>query len=152
MQKPKLLFLSTGDSTRSQMAEGFIHALAGDQVLPTSVGIASGDLNPLAVEVMREVGIDISRQAPQDVVHSLKQHFAYVISICDAARERFPIFPLTINLLHWSLIDPSTVDGSYMARREVFRRVRHEIESKVQLLLEDTLHTTTHSLTAVAGH
>jgi arsenate reductase (thioredoxin) len=131
-RKPKILFLSTGNSTRSQMAEGFLRALAGDQFDAVSAGIEPGELNPLAVEVMKEAGIDISKQQSKNVAESLKEHFGYVITVCNMARERAPIFPFTPNLLHWSLEDPSAATGSVAEKKTIFRRVRDEIRDKVK--------------------
>jgi arsenate reductase len=131
-KKPKVLFLSTGNSTRSQMAEGFLHALAGDQFDAVSAGIEPGELNPFAVEVMKEAGIDISKQQSKNVAESLKEHFGYVITVCNMARERAPIFPFTPNLLHWSLEDPSAATGRAAEKKTIFRRVRDEIRDKVK--------------------
>ena len=134
-KKPKVLFLSTGNSTRSQMAEGFLRSLAGDQFDAVSAGIEPGILNPAAVEAMSEVGIDISHQHAKNVAESLKEHFGYVITVCDGARERAPIFPFTPNLLHWSIEDPAIFEGTVEERKQVFRRVRDAIRSKMQEFL-----------------
>ena len=136
-KKPKVLFLSTGNSTRSQMAEGFLHDFAGDRFDVASAGIEPGELNPLAVETMQEAGIDIATQRPNNVVESLKQHFSYVITVCDMARERAPIFPFTPNLLHWSLPDPALITGTTRQQREAFRRLRDAIRAKVQDFLNE---------------
>lgn len=131
-RKPKILFLSTGNSNRSQMAEGFLRKLAGDKVEVVSAGIKPGEINPLAVEVMKEAGIDIARQKPKNVADSLKEHFVYVITVCDMARERAPIFPFTPNLLHWSLEEPAKAEGSVEEKKNAFARVRDSIREKVQ--------------------
>ena len=132
-KKPKILFLSAGNSTRSQMAEGFMRVLAGDRFEAASAGIESNaGANPLAVEVMAQDGIDISRQHSKNVAESLKEHFAYVVTLCDEARERSPIFPFTPNLLHWSFADPSLETGPHEEKLGAFRRVRDEIKTKVQ--------------------
>ena len=117
--KPRVLFFSTGDSSRSQMAEGFLREFAGDDVIPVSTAVRSPDRSPLAVEVMKEVGVDISHQQAEDVRQTLKEHFSYVISLCDSRKERFPIWPFTRNLLRWSLIDPETASGSADQQREI---------------------------------
>jgi arsenate reductase len=130
-RKPRVLFFSTGDSTRSQMAEGFLKALAGDELIGVSTAVQTPERNPLSVEVMKEVGVDISDQHAEALPQSLKEHFAYVITLCDAGRERSPIWPFTRNLFHWSLPDPTTASGSPEERKTAFRRVRDEIRQKV---------------------
>lgn len=129
---PKVLFLSVGNSTRSQIAEGFLRKQAGDRFIAVSAGIEPGAVNPIAVEVMKEGGIDISGQQAKDVKSSLTEHFAYVITVSDDARERSPIFPFTPNLLHWNLEDPAATGGSTEEMRAAFRRVRDQVESKVR--------------------
>jgi arsenate reductase len=125
--RPKVLFLCTGNSARSQMAEGYLRHIAGDNFEPLSAGIQPKGLNPLAVEVMREVGIDISNQRSKDVREFLGQAIPYVITVCDNARERCPIFPLTFKFLHWSFDDPAAAQGSHDEKLTVFRRVRDEL-------------------------
>jgi arsenate reductase (thioredoxin) len=132
LHKPKVLFFSTGDSTRSQMAEGFLNAFAGDKLIGVSTAVQTPERNPLTVEVMKEVGVDISDQQAEALPQSLKEHFAYVITVCDASRERFPVWPFTRNLFHWSLPDPTTAKGSPEERKTAFRRVRDEIRQKVK--------------------
>jgi arsenate reductase len=134
-KKPKILFLSTGNSTRSQMAEGYLRTWAGDRLEVVSAGIEPGTLNPLAAEAMREAGIDISNQRSKNVSDSLKEHFAYVITVCDRARERAPIFPFTPNLLHWSLEDPEAANGSVDDKKQAFLRVRDAIREKVEMFV-----------------
>jgi arsenate reductase (thioredoxin) len=114
------------------MAKGFLEAFAGDKLTAVSTAVRSPDRNPLTVEVMKEVGIDISQQRAEDLAQSLKQHFAYVITVCDASRERFPVWPFTRNLFHWSLPDPTAVNGSAEELKTSFRRVRDEIRQKVR--------------------
>lgn len=125
-KKLKVLFLCTGNSARSQMAEGYLRKIAGDQFEPLSAGIEKG-LNPLAVEAMSEIGIDISRQKSKDVVDFLGQPIPYVVTVCDNARQRCPIFPRTYKFLHWSLDDPAAAAGTHEDKLAVFRRVRDEI-------------------------
>src|SRR5579883_366261 len=124
---PKVLFLCTGNSARSQMAEGYLrHACAG-QFEALSAGIEPKGLNPLAIEVMREIGIDISRQNSKDVVTLLGQHIPYVVTVCDNAKEHYPIFPGTWKFLHWSFEDPAAAEGTQENRVAVFRKVRDQI-------------------------
>ncbi len=129
--KPKVLFLCTGNSARSQMAEGYLRHVAGDQFEPLSAGIEPKGLNPLAVEAMGEIGIDISRQQSKDVVSFLGQYIPYIVTVCDNARERCPSFPRTYKFLHWSLDDPAAAQGSHDERLAVFRRVRDKIARKI---------------------
>ena len=137
-KKPKVLFLSRGNATRSQMAEGFLRTLGGERFEATSAGIAPGKLNPMAIEAMQEAGMDISHQEAKNVKELLKEHFAYVITVCDAARERAPVFPFTLNLVHWSIYDPETEQHSPEDKEKIFRRVRDEIRAKVESFLNET--------------
>jgi arsenate reductase len=137
-KKPKVLFLSRGNATRGQMAEGLLRTLAADRFDATSAGIEPGTLNPMAIEAMREAGVDISRQQAKDVKELLKEHFAYVITVCDLARERAPIFPFTPNLVHWSIYDPESAQHSAEEKKIIFRRVRDEIRAKVESFLSET--------------
>ncbi len=129
---PKVLFLCTGNSARSQMAEGYLRSVAGERFEAMSAGIEPKGLNPLAVEVMEEIGIDISRQKSKDVVSLLGQHVPYVVTVCDNAKERCPIFPGTWKFLHWSLKDPASAAGNREQTLEVFRRVRDEIIAYIE--------------------
>src|ERR1700691_4145369 len=138
-KKPKVLFLSIRDSVRGQMAEGFLRDLAGDRFVATSGGIESaGEIHPMAGEVMAGEGIDITTQRPKNVVEWFKEHFAYVITLADMAKERSPVFPFTPHLLHWSLKDPSLVEGSQEEKRRVFRYVRDEIKASVRRFVKET--------------
>lgn len=139
MSRPKVLFLCTGNSARSQMAEGYLRHVAGDEFEVMSAGIEPKGLHPLAVEVMKEVGIDISRQTSKDVREFLGQAIPYVVAVCDNAKQRCPIFPRTYKFLHWSLEDPAEVAGSHEEKLAVFRRVRDEIRQRIeQELLQPT--------------
>lgn len=129
--KPKVLFLCTGNSARSQMAEGYLRHVAGDEFEAMSAGIEPKELNPLAIEAMNEIGIDISGQTSKDVVKLLGQHIPYVVTVCDNARERCPIFPRTFKFLHWSFEDPAAAQGSHEEKMAVFRRVRDEIAHRI---------------------
>jgi len=129
--KPKVLFLCTGNSARSQMAEGYLRHVAGDFFEPLSAGIEPKGLNPLAVEAMSEIGIDISQQKSKDVVSFLGQYIPYIVTVCDNARERCPIFPRTYKFLHWGFDDPAAAQGTREEKLAVFRRVRDEIAKKI---------------------
>ncbi len=139
MSKAKVLFLCTGNSARSQMAEGHLRNLASSNFEPLSAGIEPKGLHPLAVEVMQEIGIDISQQTSKDVREFLGQAIPYVVTVCDNAKQRCPIFPRTYKFLHWSLEDPAEVTGSHEEKLAVFRRVRDEIRQRIeQELLQPT--------------
>lgn len=131
MANPKVLFLCTGNSARSQMAEGYLRFIAGDKFEAMSAGIEPKGLNPLAVSAMQEIGIDISHQQSKDVVTLLGQSIPYVITVCDDAKERCPIFPRTYKFLHWSFDDPAAAVGTHEQKLAVFRRVRDEIIAQV---------------------
>ena len=132
MLKPKVLFLCTGNSARSQMAEGYLRHQAADRYQALSAGIEPKSLNPLAVEAMREVGIDISGQRPKDVRDLLGEAIQYVVTVCDHAREHCPIFPGTYKFLHWSLDDPAAMVGSHEEKLAVFRLVRDKLMRRIE--------------------
>ena len=129
--KPKVLFLCTGSSARSQMAEGYLRHVAGDQFEALSAGIEPKGLKPLAVEAMSEIGIDISHQKSKDVVSFLGQYIPYIVTVCDNARERCPIFPRTYKFVHWGFDDPAAAQGTREEKLAVFRRVRDEIARRI---------------------
>jgi|SRR5579859_4727818 len=136
-KKMKVLFLSTGNSSRGQMAEGFARKFAGDRVVAVNAAIESPDSNSLVTEVMEEVGVDISGQKPKDTAQSLKEHFGYVVTLYDSALERSPVFPFTTNLIRWSVKDPAATDGPSEEKKEEFRQVRDEIKARVEGLLNE---------------
>ena len=131
MIKTSVLFLCTGNSRRTQMAEGFLRALAGDHYDVVSAGSEETPLDPDAVAAMREVGIDISGQESKAVNRFLGKRFSYVVSLCDREKERScPIFPGAIWRLRWDLEDPSQANTPG-ERRAALRRVRDEIQRHV---------------------
>ncbi len=132
MVRPKVLFLCTQNSCRSQMAEGFLRHLAGDRFEAVSAGARAARVNPDAIRVMKEAGIDISAHRSKDASEFLGQHIAYVVRVCDRAKETCPIFPGAIRYFDWGLDDPATAEGTEAERLAVFRRVRDEIERRVQ--------------------
>jgi len=129
--KPKVLFLCTGNSARSQMAEGYLRHVAGDQYEALSAGIEPKGLNSLAVEAMAEIGIDISHQQSKDVDIFLGEYIPYIVTVCEHAREKCPIFPRTYKFLHWGLDDPAEARGTHDERLAVFRRVRDQLIGKI---------------------
>ncbi len=132
MSKAKLLFLCTGNSARSQMAEGLLRAKAGDRFEAFSAGLEPQPVRPEAVSVMAEIGIDIRDQVSKDVAQYLGQvHFGYLVTVCDQASANCPIFPGVSQRLHWSLDDPAAEAGTEQQRLAVFRRVRDELSSLI---------------------
>lgn len=130
--KPKILFLCTGNSCRSQMAEGFLRHLAGKRFEAASAGTHPSVLNPGAVLAMQEIGADISGHRSKNVAEFLGEQFDYVITVCDRAKESCPVFPGAKATLHWSFDDPAETTGSEEDRRRVFRRVRDEIGARIR--------------------
>jgi arsenate reductase len=131
-RKERVLFLCTGNSCRSQMAEGFLREYGGSEFEPASAGVDPTRINPLAVRVMAEAAVDISQQYSKSVDEMTGQRFDYVITVCDHAREVCPIFPGAVQTLHWSIADPAEAVGAEEERLEVFRRVRDEISERVR--------------------
>ena len=132
MARPKVLFLCTGNSARSQMAEGYLRHVAADEFEALSAGIEPKGLNPLAVEAMREIGIDISVQRSKDVGEFLGHSIPYVVTVCDNAKEHCPVFPGAHCLLHWSCDDPASASGTHDEKLRVFRRVRDQIIGRIK--------------------
>ena len=129
--KPKVLFFSIGSAVRSQMAEGFLRIISGDQVDGKCTAVRP-ESNAMAAEVMREVGVDVSEDGPKEIKELFQEHFTCVITLSDHAKERSPVWPFTRNLFHWSLTDPAAMEGSPEQRREAFRRARDEIQRNVR--------------------
>jgi arsenate reductase (thioredoxin) len=127
----RILFLCTGNSARSQIAEGFLRSMGKAQYAVFSAGTAPKTLHPMAVEVMREVNIDISAQHSKDLNQFVGQQFDYIITVCDRARDNCPTFPGDVVHIHWSFEDPATATGSESERLDLFRRVRNEIRNRI---------------------
>jgi arsenate reductase (thioredoxin) len=120
--KKRILILCTGNSARSQMAEGLFRAKAADSMDVSSAGTKPKGLNPLAVEVMKEMGIDISNHTSKDVSQFEGQKFDLVLTVCDNAKESCPVFP-GAKTIHWSIQDPEGLDSFRNARDELNRRI-----------------------------
>ncbi len=134
MNKQRVLFVCVQNSARSQMAESYLNFLGSDKFEAESAGLEPGSLNPFAVEVMEEDGINISNNKTKDVFDFFKQGkmYSYVITVCDEeAAERCPIFPGVCNRLHWSFADPSLLEGSYEEKLEGTRIIRDRIKNKI---------------------
>lgn len=128
----RVLILCTGNSARSQMAEGLLRHDGGSRFQVWSAGTKPSQVRPEATEVMREVGIDISGHRSKSVDEFTGQEFDYVITVCDNAKESCPVFPGKTQRIHWSFNDPAAVQGDEQARLAVFRRVRDEIRERLR--------------------
>jgi arsenate reductase (thioredoxin) len=132
---PKVLFICVHNSGRSQMCEALLKRYAGDRFDARSAGLEPGELNPLVVEAMAEIGIDISQNKTKSVFDIWKsgELFQYVIAACDAeSAEKCPIFPGPTTRLHWSFHDPSKVTGTHEQKLQKVRQIRDEIATRIQ--------------------
>jgi arsenate reductase len=127
-EKVKVLFLCTGNSCRSQMAEGWARRLRGDNMNVYSAGIAPGTLNQMAVKVMAEAGIDISAQRPKHIDELRDIDFDYVVTLCDEARESCPAFPRKTKLFHKTFEDPTFMIGTEQQIKAAFVKLREQIK------------------------
>ena len=135
MSKKRVLFICVHNSARSQMAEAFLKQLAGDKFEVESAGLEPGKLNPIVVEVMKEVGIDISQNKTKSVFDFYKQgkQYDYVITVCDESQSgACPMFPGKGERLHWGFDDPSSFQGTPEERLEKTRVVRDKIRKKIE--------------------
>jgi arsenate reductase len=133
--KKKVLFVCIHNSARSQMAEAFLNQVCDEEFEAQSAGIEPGKLNPVVVEAMGEIGVDISKNKTKAVFDMLKsgQVFSYVITVCDeTSAERCPIFPGVTTRLHWSFADPSSFGGTHEERLAKTREVRDTIRRKIE--------------------
>jgi len=129
--KARVLFLCTGNSARSQMAEAFLRHYGGDHFEVFSGGLEPQGLHPLTVKVMEEAGFDMSTHTSKPLSKFLGQHFGYLITVCDRAEKNCPIFPGVSMRLYWPFDDPAAVQGTEAEQLEKFRQVRDQIAAKV---------------------
>jgi arsenate reductase (thioredoxin) len=134
--KQTVLFLCTGNSARSQMAEGWLRHLAGKRFEVFSAGTHPVGLNPGSVEVMAEVGIDIAHHRSKSVAEFTGKPFDYVITVCDRAKESCPMWSGARHLVHWSFGDPAA-ETDPLQRRRIFGRVRDEIAAQVRQFVRE---------------
>jgi arsenate reductase len=127
-----ILVLCTGNSARSQMAEGLFRHEGGAGYIVESAGTKPTQVRPEAIAVMREIGIDISSHRSKSVDEFAGRPFDYVVTVCDNAREHCPVFPATTQRIHWSFEDPAAVEGTEQERLDAFRRIRDQIHAKVR--------------------
>ncbi|MFN8145792.1 MAG: arsenate reductase ArsC [Bacteroidia bacterium] len=135
MNRKKILFVCIHNSARSQMAEAFLNTLGADRFEAESAGLEKGTLNPLAVEAMSEIGIDISKNQTKKVFDFYKEGklYTHVITVCDeASAEQCPVFPGIAKQLHWSFSDPSQFQGTKEEKLQQVRVVRDEIRKKIE--------------------
>ncbi len=130
--KKRVLILCTGNSARSQMAEGLLRRAGGDRFEVFSAGVEPSHARPQAIEAMREIGIDISAHRSKSVDEFDGQNFDYVITVCDDAKEQCPVFLGKTERLHWSFEDPAAATGDEAARLAVFRPARDEISVRLR--------------------
>jgi arsenate reductase len=131
----KVLFICTGNSARSQMAEGLLNTLGSGRWRAQSGGLFPSYVHPLAIRAMDEIGIDISQQTSKSMDSFLEDDFDYIVTLCDHAAKACPVFPGQAKRLHWSLEDPAIAVGTIDERLMVFRRVRDEIKKRIEGLI-----------------
>ncbi|MFH2050794.1 MAG: arsenate reductase ArsC [bacterium] len=132
MSKMNILVLCTGNSCRSQMAEGFFREYGKEDVVVKSAGLDPSQVNPTAIKVMQEIGIDISGHKSTSLSEYLNDSFDYIITVCDNAAEKCPVFPGGGNRLHWPFEDPHYAEGTEEEKLDFFRKVRDQIGEKIK--------------------
>ncbi|HKO59531.1 MAG TPA: arsenate reductase ArsC [Pyrinomonadaceae bacterium] len=132
------MILCTGNSARSQMAEGLLRNDAGDRFEVSSAGVEPTQVRPLAIKAMNEIGIDISSHRSKSVDEFNRQNFDYVITVCDNANQQCPMFPGTTKRIHWSIEDPAAAVGNEEEQLKVFQRVRDELREKLREFAQQT--------------
>jgi len=138
MSNPKVLFLCTGNSARSQMAEALLRKYAGDQFDVYSAGLEPRGINPYTVRAMNEIGVDLSGHRSKDVMEYLgRMNFGYVITVCDNAEANCPIFPFVTTRMHWSFEDPARFEGADEDKLAKFREVRDQIDERIRSWLAE---------------
>jgi len=136
MEKPRVLFLCSGNSARSQMAEALLRKAAGDRFEVHSAGLEPTVIHPLTIKVLEEIGIDARQQYAKSLnVYLGKMHFSFLITVCSKAEERCPIFPGAGQRLHWPFNDPAAFEGGQEQRLAFFRSIRDQIAQKIDAWL-----------------
>ena len=141
-RRKRILILCTGNSARSQMAEGLLRHYAGEAFAVESAGIEPSIVRPEAIEVMREIGIDISGHRSKSIDEFTAEPFDYVITVCDNAKQNCPIFPGATRRIHWSIEDPAAVGGAEQNRLEAFRAARDDLRERLGKFIESAKGTT----------
>jgi arsenate reductase len=132
----KLLFVCMGNSARSQMAEGLMNAFGSGHWKARSGGVFPSYVHPLAIQVMEEIGIDLSHQTSKSLSQFLNESFDYIITLCDHVAKSCPAFPGKAKRLHWSIEDPAIIIGTMEERVLAFRRARDEIKNRIEAFLK----------------
>ncbi len=132
----RVLFVCTGNSARSQIAEALLRQYGGDDFAAFSAGTEPKSVNPYTIRVLAEIGIDWSGARSKSVSECLDEPFDYVITVCDRARQTCPVFPGEHNSLHWGLDDPAEVEGSDAERLAAFRRTQVEVSARLRPFIE----------------
>lgn len=135
-EKKRVLIICTGNVARSQMAEGLLRDMAGDRFEVFSAGLVPSYVRPNAIEVMKELGIDISHHRSKSLNEFIDTSFDYVITVCDHANQHCPIFPGPAKRIHWSIKDP-VAPGDEEAQREAFREARDDLKSRLDAFVAD---------------
>jgi len=137
IQRKRLLFLCTGNSARSQMAEGLLRHEAGDRYEVYSAGTHPTLVRPEAIAVMNEIGIDISGHRSKSIDEFKGRDLDTIVTVCDHAKESCPVFPGGTQRLHWPFEDPASVTGSEEDRKDAFRKIRNLIHSRIKVFLAE---------------
>ena len=132
----RVLILCTGNSARSQMAEGLLRHDGGESFVVESAGIEPSFVRPEAIEAMREIGLDISGHRSKSIDEFARQPFDYVITVCDNAKQNCPIFPAATSRIHWRIEDPAAVDGAEQTRLAAFRAARDDLRERLLKFIE----------------
>ena len=132
----RVLILCTGNSARSQMAEGLLRHEGGDRFEVFSAGMKPAGVRPEAISVMNEIGLDISDHRSKSVNEFIGQPLDFVVTVCNSAKEVCPVFPGDVKRLHWPFDDPSAVEGSSEVRNAAFRRIRDQIHGRIMVFLD----------------
>jgi arsenate reductase len=143
MDKVRVLFVCVHNSARSQMAEALLNHISGEKFHAESAGLEPGILNPLAVEAMKQMNIDISEKQTRDVFELYKrgERFSYVITVCDeSSGERCPLFPGITKRIHWSFDDPASFTGPFDEKLRKTMQVRDQIKKRIQDWLKEVEH------------
>ena len=139
MTQKKILVLCTGNSCRSQIAEGYLRHFAGDKAVIYSAGVETHGVNPKAIETMKEDGIDISQHTSNNIEEYRDIEFDFVITVCDNAKERCPFFPSNAKKFHYNFPDPAKATGTVQEIKQQFRNVRQLIKNYAAAFVIDNL-------------
>ena len=133
--KVRVLFLCTHNSARSQMAEGLLRKLGGDQVEVFSAGSEPTSIHPMAIKVMSRIGVDLSQQRSKHLNEFVGQNFDYIVTVCDRVREVCPVFPGDPEQIHWSFPDPAAIEGNQQTQERGFANTANQLAIRIQYLL-----------------